>query len=162
MKTGTTAGRDRHPTRDRSSERTRTTGTGHGPAYTHAYAKLPAQDVERARAFYAGKLGLRPFGEVYGNLLYQVAGVPFIVFPSAGAPSGTHDQLGFVVDDLEAEVGRLRSAGPRQGRVARRPLDARRVAPVARRRWRCLLGLQAGDQVAVAHRSWATASSSTR
>lgn len=75
------------------------------------YAKLPAQDVERARAFYAEKLGLTPVGEHAGHLHYRVGGAYFIVFPSTGAPSGTHDQLGLAVDDVAATVARLRSNG---------------------------------------------------
>lgn len=78
---------------------------------THAYAKLPAQDPQRARAFYAAHFGLEPFGESHGHLYYDVAGTPLLVFPSSGAPSGDHDQFGFVVDDLDAEVARLRSEG---------------------------------------------------
>lgn len=80
-------------------------------AATHAYAKLPAQDVARARSFYSEKLGLLPFAEVHNHLYYDVAGVHFIVFPSSGAPSGTHDQLGLVVADVKAEVERLKSRG---------------------------------------------------
>jgi catechol 2,3-dioxygenase-like lactoylglutathione lyase family enzyme len=76
-----------------------------------AYAKLPAQDVERARAFYAEKLGLTPVGEHHHHLHYEVGGTYFIVYPSTGAPSGTHDQLGLVVDDLAATVARLRDNG---------------------------------------------------
>lgn len=75
-----------------------------GPSIAQIYAKLPAQDVERARAFFADKLGLEPYGERDNHLHYQVAGAYFIVFPSTGAPSGTHDQLGLVVKDLDAEV----------------------------------------------------------
>lgn len=78
------------------------------PCFIDAYGKLPAQNVERARAFYAEKLGLTPFGEHAGHLYYQVGGTNFLVFPSAGTPSGTHDQLGLVVDDLESTVARLR------------------------------------------------------
>lgn len=78
---------------------------------THAYAKLPAQDVGRARTFYADKLGLQPFAEVHGHLHYEVAGVNFIVFPSTGGSSGTHDQFGFVVVDVKAEVDKLKSRG---------------------------------------------------
>jgi hypothetical protein len=63
-------------------------------ALSQSYAKLPARDVERARAFYADKLNLSPFGE-----------------DSSGAASGTHDQIGFVVEDVEATVARLRSNG---------------------------------------------------
>jgi catechol 2,3-dioxygenase-like lactoylglutathione lyase family enzyme len=75
------------------------------------YGKLPAQDVERARAFYAEKLGLVPFGERHRHLYYRVDGASFLVFPSSGAPSGSHDQLGLVVADLEAEVRRLKARG---------------------------------------------------
>jgi catechol 2,3-dioxygenase-like lactoylglutathione lyase family enzyme len=81
------------------------------PTVAHAYGKLPAQDVERARAFYAERLGLSPYGENAGHLYYQVDGVPFIIFPSTGAPSGTHDQLGLVANDLDLAVARMRAAG---------------------------------------------------
>lgn len=80
-------------------------------AVTHSYAKLPAQDTQRAREFYATHFGLEPFGESHGHLYYDVAGTPLLIFPSSGSPSGTHDQFGFVVDDLDAEVARLRSEG---------------------------------------------------
>jgi catechol 2,3-dioxygenase-like lactoylglutathione lyase family enzyme len=82
-----------------------------GPIFTDAYGKLPAQSVERARAFYADKLGLSPYRENAAHLYYQVGGTTFIVFPSAGAPSGTHDQLGLIVNDVEATVARLQSRG---------------------------------------------------
>jgi catechol 2,3-dioxygenase-like lactoylglutathione lyase family enzyme len=75
------------------------------------YAKLPAGDVERARAFYADKLGLTPFGEHDGHLFYEVGGSHFMVYPSTGAASGTHDQIGFAVEDVESMVATLRSNG---------------------------------------------------
>ncbi len=81
------------------------------PPVTHAYGKLPAKDVGRARAFYAENLGLTPFGEFAENLLYEAGGSTFIIFLSKGAPSGTHDQLGLVVDDLDSVVARLRAKG---------------------------------------------------
>ena len=81
------------------------------PTFTEAYGKLPAQNVARAKAFYADKLGLAPYREHGDHLYYEVGGTTFIVFPSAGAPSGTHDQLGLIVDDMESVVARLRSAG---------------------------------------------------
>jgi catechol 2,3-dioxygenase-like lactoylglutathione lyase family enzyme/quercetin dioxygenase-like cupin family protein len=74
----------------------------------HAYAKLPVQDVERARAFYRDVLDLEPYHEVHGHLYYDVAGVPLLLFPSSGSPSGDHDQFGLVVDDLDAALARLR------------------------------------------------------
>jgi catechol 2,3-dioxygenase-like lactoylglutathione lyase family enzyme len=78
---------------------------------TYAYGKLPAQDTERARRFYAEKLGLRPFGERNNHLYYAVGNMHFVVFPSSGRPSGTHDQFGLVVDDLDEAMAELRSRG---------------------------------------------------
>ena len=79
--------------------------------YTEAYGKLPAQNVGRARAFYADKLGLKPYKEHADHLYFEVGRTTFIIFPSTGAPSGTHDQLGFIVDDVESTVARLQSKG---------------------------------------------------
>jgi catechol 2,3-dioxygenase-like lactoylglutathione lyase family enzyme len=81
------------------------------PIFTSAYGKLPAQKVARARAFYADKLGLTPYKEHGDHLYFDIGGTTFIIFPSAGAPSGTHDQLGLIVEDVEATVAQLRSTG---------------------------------------------------
>ena len=80
-------------------------------ASNRAYAKLPARDVERARAFYADRLGLTPFRERDGHLFYELGGSHFMVYPSGGAASGSHDQIGFAVDDVESMVAALRSNG---------------------------------------------------
>jgi catechol 2,3-dioxygenase-like lactoylglutathione lyase family enzyme len=73
--------------------------------------RLPAQDLDRARAFYADKLGLRPVEERPGGLRYVCAAGEFALFESAGAPSGEHTQMGWEVEDIEATVGELRSRG---------------------------------------------------
>ena len=73
--------------------------------------RLPAQDLERARSFYADKLGLHPVEEREGGLRYVCAGGEFALFESAGAPSGGHTQMGWEVDDIEATVRELRSRG---------------------------------------------------
>jgi mannose-6-phosphate isomerase-like protein (cupin superfamily)/catechol 2,3-dioxygenase-like lactoylglutathione lyase family enzyme len=80
-------------------------------ATNQTYAKLPARDIERARAFYADRLNLTPFGEHNSHLFYEVGGSHFIVYPSSGAASGTHDQIGFTVEDIESMVAKLRSNG---------------------------------------------------
>src|SRR3712207_8014186 len=80
-------------------------------ALSQSYAKLPARDVERARAFYVDKLNLSPFGEYDSHLFYELGGSHFMVYPSSGAASGTHDQIGFVVEDVESMVATLRSNG---------------------------------------------------
>src|ERR687884_2173855 len=77
-------------------------------AMNQSYAKLPARDVERARAFYADRLNLTPFGEHNSHLFYEVGGSHFMVYPSNGAASGTHDQIGFAVEDVESMVATLR------------------------------------------------------
>jgi predicted enzyme related to lactoylglutathione lyase len=75
-------------------------------------ARLPAQDLERARAFYAEQLGLEPAEERPGGLRYVFAGGgEFALFASGGAPSGAHTQLGWEVDDLEATVRELQRRG---------------------------------------------------
>lgn len=74
--------------------------------------RLPAQDLERARRFYSEKLGLEPFAERPGGLRYRCeGGGEFVLFESAGAPSGQHTQMGWEVDDIEATVAELRRRG---------------------------------------------------
>jgi catechol 2,3-dioxygenase-like lactoylglutathione lyase family enzyme len=73
--------------------------------------RLPAQDLERARRFYADKLGLEPVEERPGGLRYRCGSGQFALFESAGAPSGTHTQMAWEVDDIEAVVEELRRRG---------------------------------------------------
>jgi catechol 2,3-dioxygenase-like lactoylglutathione lyase family enzyme len=73
--------------------------------------RLPAQDLERARAFYADKLGLEPVEVRPGGMRYTCAAGEFVVFQSTGASSGDHTQMAFEVDDLAGTVADLRSRG---------------------------------------------------
>jgi catechol 2,3-dioxygenase-like lactoylglutathione lyase family enzyme len=73
--------------------------------------RLPAQDLDRARAFYSEKLGLEPVEEREGGLLYRCGGTEFALYESAGAASGDHTQMGFEVEDIEAVVAELRGRG---------------------------------------------------
>lgn len=73
--------------------------------------RLPAQDLERARRWYADKLGLEPVEERPGGLRYECGGVSFALFQSVGAPSGAHTQMGWEVPDLDAVVAELRARG---------------------------------------------------
>jgi catechol 2,3-dioxygenase-like lactoylglutathione lyase family enzyme len=73
--------------------------------------RLPAQDLERARAFYAEKLGLEPVEERPGGLRYRCGAGSFVLFASTGAASGDHTQMAWEVDDIEVVVRRLRSRG---------------------------------------------------
>ena len=83
-----------------------------GPfADAHAVTKLPAQDLERARAFYRDKLGLEAVEERVGGLRYVCGPTEFHLFSSSGAPSGKSTQMGFEVEDLEATLADLRARG---------------------------------------------------
>jgi catechol 2,3-dioxygenase-like lactoylglutathione lyase family enzyme len=75
-------------------------------------AMIPTNDLPRAREFYEGKLGLIPETENAGGVLYMcAAGTGFSVFVSSGKSSGTHTQLGFEVEDANAEASALASKG---------------------------------------------------
>jgi catechol 2,3-dioxygenase-like lactoylglutathione lyase family enzyme len=74
-------------------------------------ARLPVRDLKRARAFYSEKLGLEPAEERPGGLLYRCGDSEFALFESAGTASGTHTQMGWTVDDIEATVADLRRRG---------------------------------------------------
>ena len=73
--------------------------------------RIPAQDLARARRFYADKLGLEPSEERPGGLLYRCAGGEFAVFESAGSSPGTFTQMAWEVDDIEATIAELRERG---------------------------------------------------
>src|SRR5690349_9774963 len=76
------------------------------------YATLPAIDLERARRFYAEKLGLTPESELPGGLLYRSGRYSrFSVFSSQGEASGTHTQAMWLVEDVETAVAALKARG---------------------------------------------------
>ena len=51
-------------------------------------ARLPCQDLERARRFYAEKLGLEPVEERDGGLRYRCGSTVFSLFASTGTRIG--------------------------------------------------------------------------
>jgi catechol 2,3-dioxygenase-like lactoylglutathione lyase family enzyme len=73
--------------------------------------RIPVGNLQRAKAFYADKLGLEPIEERPGGLRYSCANGEFALFESAGAASGDHTQMAWEVDDIEATVGQLRARG---------------------------------------------------
>jgi catechol 2,3-dioxygenase-like lactoylglutathione lyase family enzyme len=77
----------------------------------HVAVRLPAQDLQRAREWYAAKLGLEPVEERPGGLRYVVGGVEFALYGSGARADGSFTQMTFTVPDLEAEVAELRSRG---------------------------------------------------
>jgi catechol 2,3-dioxygenase-like lactoylglutathione lyase family enzyme len=73
--------------------------------------RLPARDLDRARSWYAEKLGLTPTEERPRALRYVVGDCEFALFTSAGASDGSFTQMGFEVADLEATVAQLKRRG---------------------------------------------------
>ena len=73
--------------------------------------RLPATDLDRARGFYAEKLGLEPDEERPGGLLYRCGHGEFALFGSAGRAAGTHTQMSWTVDDIEQTVAELKARG---------------------------------------------------
>ena len=76
------------------------------------YGVLPATDFERAKKFYEGTLGLKPadIPTDQGYVLYSTKQGTFLVYLTQ-APGGAATALGFVVDDLFAEMADLRKRG---------------------------------------------------
>jgi catechol 2,3-dioxygenase-like lactoylglutathione lyase family enzyme len=73
---------------------------------------IPAADLERARAYYADKLGLTPSRELPGGLVYEPSpGSWFLLYPSQGAGSAQHTVAGWEVEDIDAEVAELKARG---------------------------------------------------
>ena len=77
----------------------------------YAEAMLPAQDIERAKTFYADQLGMSPTSEDSAGVHFVVGGTRFRLFRSGGAASGTHTQLALIVADVAAQVEALGARG---------------------------------------------------
>ncbi|MFL5661735.1 MAG: VOC family protein [Ktedonobacteraceae bacterium] len=78
------------------------------------HTTLPALDLERARRFYAEKLGLTPETElpdVRDGLFYRCGGCRFLLYPSQGAANGAHTQMTWTTNDIETEVAALKARG---------------------------------------------------
>ena len=76
------------------------------------HATLPAADLERAKQWYADKLGLTPASDSPGGVFYMVGGgTRFILYPTPNPSRGGHTQIGFSTDDIEAEVADLKGRG---------------------------------------------------
>ncbi len=76
-------------------------------------ANIPASDLDRARGFYADKLGLTPVAEVQGvQLTYRTSGgTTFTVYRTEYAGQAGHTLAQVHVDDIEAQVRELEANG---------------------------------------------------
>jgi len=73
---------------------------------------LPVKDLERARRFYEGSLGLRP-GELKpdGKFTYECGGTTLALFPKEGGTKADHTAVSFRVPDIAASIAELKKAG---------------------------------------------------
>ena len=74
-------------------------------------ARLPPQDMDRVRNWYAEKLGFEATEERPGGLRYVVGSCEFALYSSAGRSDGSFTQLGFEFADLKTTVRELSARG---------------------------------------------------
>jgi catechol 2,3-dioxygenase-like lactoylglutathione lyase family enzyme len=75
-------------------------------------AMLPVVDMDRARAFYEGRLGLKR-GELRpdGKFVYEVGGTFLALFPKPGGTKADHTAISFQVADIAASIDELKRKG---------------------------------------------------
>ena len=74
-------------------------------------AVLPVVDMERAKAFYTDKLGMKVVEESPEGVVFQSgAGTQFLLYPF-GATKAEHTVAGFRVKDAVAEINALKAKG---------------------------------------------------
>jgi len=74
---------------------------------------IAVTDLDRARAFYEGKLGFTSTGPTPEGIMYGTASGPFLVYPSGFAGGNKATVISFQLDGsaFDAEAAALRSAG---------------------------------------------------
>ena len=73
---------------------------------------LPANDIDRAKRFYAEQLGFVPLAEDSARVRYALAdGTGFYLSTTANTNRGGHTQMAFAVANIESEVAQLRAKG---------------------------------------------------
>ena len=73
---------------------------------------LPVKDMDRARAFYEGALGLQPGGfKPDGKFVYKVGGSTLALFPKPEGTKADHTAISFQVGDIAASIESLKRKG---------------------------------------------------
>lgn len=74
---------------------------------------LPVRDLERARKFYEGALGLKPIGaKEDGKFLYAAGGGGILaLFPKEAGTKADHTAISFQVPDIGAAIRELEAKG---------------------------------------------------
>jgi catechol 2,3-dioxygenase-like lactoylglutathione lyase family enzyme len=74
-------------------------------------ATIPASNMERAKKYYAEKLGFRPIEENEAGVLYQCKNSKFFLYPTQFAGTAKNTAVGWEVDHIEQVVNDMRSKG---------------------------------------------------
>jgi catechol 2,3-dioxygenase-like lactoylglutathione lyase family enzyme len=73
---------------------------------------LPVKDMQRARAFYEGGLGLKAEGlRPDGKFVYRVGGTVLALFPKPEGTKAEHTAVSFQVARIEDAVAELKARG---------------------------------------------------
>ncbi len=74
---------------------------------------LAASDLDRAKSWYADKLGLEPVSEdpERGTAVYEIGGSPFMVYLSEFAGTNKATAAGLFVTNFDSVVDQLRANG---------------------------------------------------
>ncbi|MEO6659170.1 MAG: VOC family protein [Burkholderiaceae bacterium] len=73
---------------------------------------LPVVDMDRARAFYESRLGLKPGGfKPDGNFVYVLGDSTLALFPKPGGTKADHTAISFKVSNIAATIAELKGAG---------------------------------------------------
>ena len=78
---------------------------------TKAFSSFSVDDLERAKQFYGGTLGLDVVERDEGLELHIADSTPVFVYPSSNYTAPKHTVLNFPVDDIEAAVDELVARG---------------------------------------------------
>ena len=75
------------------------------------HTTIPAMNLERAKKFYAEKLGLRPEMETPGGVMYRLNGSSFTLYPTQFAGTAKHTLAEFETENLDQDMQELRTKG---------------------------------------------------
>jgi catechol 2,3-dioxygenase-like lactoylglutathione lyase family enzyme len=76
------------------------------------YTTLPAADMDRAKAWYAEKLGLSPASESEVGSVYDLGGGSgFLLYPTPSAGQAPNTMILVVSDDVKGDVAALKAKG---------------------------------------------------
>jgi predicted enzyme related to lactoylglutathione lyase len=78
---------------------------------SEAFSGYSVDDLERARDFYEGTLGIATSMEPAGLALHVAGGRPVFVYPKPNHEPATFTVLNFPVPDIDAAVDQLVAAG---------------------------------------------------